>query len=127
MNKPAKTIELPTFEKIEELMADKYLKGKLMSLINDMNDERMRVSENGKKKLKPSPVESLVKLNLFNADFICTEYIEIYHKRSRQTHSIREFITYTINEVVDETFKHYERLYQKQQRKHGERKQNKLS
>ena len=124
MNKPAKTTELTSFETVEQLMADKYLISRVQEKIDHINAERDRVSEGGKKKLKPSPVEFMVNMNKFNAEFITSEYIDIHHKRSELQFSIREFITLTIQECVGETFKHYEALYQKQQRKTNKAKKS---
>lgn len=124
MNKPAKTTELPSFETVEQLMADKYLISRVQEKIDHINAERDRVSEGGKKKLKPSPVEFMVKMNKFNAQFITSEYIELHHKRSKLQYSIREFITFTIQECAGETFNHYEFLYQKQQRKNAKTKES---
>ena len=117
MNKAPKTTKLPSFDTVEQLMADEYLIGRVQSIIDDMSAARDRVSEGGKIKLRPSPVEFMVQMNKFNADFITTEYIEIYNKRSKLNYSFREFITYLINEAVGETFKHYETLFQKQNKK----------
>ena len=113
MNKTPKTLELPSIETVEQLMADSFLKGRVQATIDDMNAERERVSEGGKIKLRPSSVEFLVKMNKFTADFITTEYIEIHNKRSNLSSGIREFISYLIRECVGETFKHYEILFQK--------------
>ena len=124
MNKQTKSAKLPSFETVEQLMADAYLKSRVQSIIDDMNADRDRVSEGGKKKLKSSPVEFLVNMNKFNADFITTEYIEIHNKRSVLPMIIREFITYLINECVGETFKHYNALYEKQNKKTSKAKQN---
>lgn len=124
MDKPIKQQKLPSFQTVEQLMADTYLKGRVQATIDEMNAERNKVSENGKKKLKASPVETLVKLDKFNADFITTEYIEIHYKRSKYPFEVREFITYMIQECVGDTFKHYEALFQKQQRKTTKTKQS---
>lgn len=117
MEKPTKTPTLPKFDTIEQLMADKYLISRVQEKIDHINAERDRVSEGGTKKLKASPVEFLITVNKFTPEYITTEYLEIYHKRSKLNFSFREFITLTIQECVGETFKHYESLYQKQQRK----------
>ena len=124
MNKPAKKPELPTFDTVEQLMADKYLISRVQEKIDHINAERDRVSEGGTKKLKASPVEFLVKMNKFTAEFITGEFIEIHYKRSNLSSAIRELITYTIQECVGETFNHYESLYQKQQRKTSKTKQH---
>lgn len=117
MEKSPKTTELPTFDTVEQLMADKYLISRVQEKIDHINAERDRVSEGGKKKLKASPVEFLVKMNKFTPEFITTEFIEVHHKRSNLSMVIREFITLTIQECVGETFKHYELLFQKQNKK----------
>ena len=117
MEKPTKNPELPTFDTVEQLMADKYLISRVQEKIDFINAERDRVSEGGKKKLKASPVEFLVKMNKFTAEFITGEFIEVHHKRSNLSGAIREFISLTVQECVGETFNHYESLYQKQQRK----------
>lgn len=124
MNKPAKTTELPTFETVEQLMADSYLRSMIQEKIDYINDERFRVSEGGTKKLRASPVEFLIKMDKFTAEFIATEYIEIHHKRSKLSGAIREFISYTIQECVGETFKHYETQFKKQNKKTSKSKKS---
>lgn len=124
MNKPSKTPKLPSFENIEQLMADEYLLGRVQEKIDFINSERKRVSEDGKKKLKPSPVESLVKMNKFTANFIASEYVKIHYKKSSLNSSLREFITYTMYECVDETFNHYEKLFAKQNKKNSKTNPN---
>ena len=66
----------------------------------------------------------MVNMNKFNAEFITSEYIELHHKRSKLQYSIREFITFTIQECAGETFNHYEAIYQKQQRKNAKTKKS---
>ena len=117
MNKPAKTVELPTFETVDQLMADSYLHSRIQEKIDHINAERKRVSENGKIKLKASPVGFLIKMNKFTAEFITSEYLLISAKTSVLSFEVREFITYTIQECVGETFNHYETLFQKQNKK----------
>lgn len=124
MNKPAKNPALPSFETVEQLMADTYLKGRIQANIDDIMAERNRVSEGGKKKLKASPVETLIKLNLFTPEFFTSEYLEVSNKRSKYPFEIRELITYMIQECVGDTFKHYESLFDKQQRKTAKSKQS---
>ena len=124
MNKPAKNPELPSFDTVEQLMADKYLMSRVQEKIDFINKERDRVSEGGKKKLRASPVEFLFKLNKFTVEYITTEYIKIHYKKSNLSFAIREFITLTIQECVGETFKHYEAIYQKQQRKNAKKKES---
>jgi len=124
MNKPARTPELPTFDTVEQLMADKYLISRVQEKIDHINAERERVSEGGKKKLKASPVEFLVKMNKFTAEFITTEFIEVHHKRSNLSGAIREFITLVTQECVGETFNHYESLFQKQNKKTSKTKKS---
>ena len=124
MEKSPKTPELPTFDTVEQIMADNYLISRVQEKIDHINAERNRVSEGGKKKLRASPVEFLVNMNKFNAEFITSEYIDIHHKRSELPFSIREFITLTIQECVGETFKHYESLFQKQNKKTSKTKKS---
>lgn len=124
MNKPAKNPNLPTFDTVEQLMADKYLISRVQEKIDHINAERDRVSEGGKKKLRASPVEFLVKMNKFTAEFITGEFIESHYKRSNLSSAIREFITLTIQECVGETFKHYESLFQKQNKKAAKTKKS---
>lgn len=117
MNKPTKAHELPSFETIEQLMSDSYLKGRIQEKIDYINKERDRVSDNGKKLLKPSPTELLIKINKFTKEFITNEFILIHNKQSHLPHAIRQFITLTIQECTGETFTHYEKLFQKQNKK----------
>jgi len=124
MNKPAKTPELPTFETVEQLMADSYLRSMIQEKLDYINGERNRVSEGGKHKLRASPVEFLIKMDKFTAEFIATEYLEIHNKRSKLSFAIREFVTYTIQECVGETFKHYETQFQKQNKKPSKSKKH---
>lgn len=124
MNKPIKHKELPSFETIEQLMSDPYLKTCVQKLIDEMNAGRELVSEGGTKKLKESPVEFLVKMNCFTAEYLTKEYVEIHYKRTVLSASIRRFITLLIRECVSETFKHYQHLYQKQQLKITKTKQS---
>jgi len=124
MNKPAKTIGLPTFDTIEQLMSDAYLKSRVQEKIDYINSERNRVSEGGKKKLRASPVEFLVKMNKFTTDYITQEYILIHNKQSNLSSSIRELINFTIVECVGETFKHYEAIFQKQNKKPSKSKKS---
>lgn len=122
MSKTKKT-ELPSFETIEQLMADTYLIGRVQEKIDFINAERLRVSQGGTRKLKSSTVELLIQANKFNAEFIIGEFINIHYKRSKLYFAVREFIMLTIQECVGETFRHYESLFQKQQRKTS-KKQN---
>ncbi|MEA4981446.1 MAG: hypothetical protein VB066_01885 [Paludibacter sp.] len=124
MNKPAQKTKLPSFETIEQLMSDPYLNSCAQKLIDEMNADRNRVSEGGTKKLKASPVEFLVKMNCFTAEYLTKEYVEIHYKRTVLSSAIRKFITLLIQECVSETFKHYQHLYQKQQRKTTKTKQS---
>ena len=117
MNQPAKTPELPSFETVEQIMADSYLLECISKLITEMMAERDKVSEGGKRKLRRDAVSFLIDMNKFNDQFIASEYIEIHYKRSKLSCAIREFISYLVVECVDDTFKHYELLFQKQNKK----------
>ena len=117
MNKLPKTVELPTFETVDQLMADSYLHSRIQEKIDYITADRNRVSEGGKKKLRASPVGFLIKMNKFTAEFIASEYLLISAKTSLLSFDIREFITFTIQECVGETFNHYETLFQKQNKK----------
>lgn len=79
--------------------------------------ERDKVSEGGKLKLKRDAVSFLIDMNKFNAESIATEYIEIHFKRSKLSGAIREFISFLIVECVGDTFKHYDALFNKQNKK----------
>lgn len=117
MNKPAKIFTLPTFNTVEDIMGDAYLLKCVDKIITEMLAERDRVSEGGKLKLKRDAVSFMIDMNKFNAESISTEYIEINYKRSKLSGAIREFISFLVVECVGDTFKHYEALYQKQNKK----------
>ena len=124
MNKPTKNTELPSFETVEQLMADSYLHKCISDVITEMTAERDKVSEGGKIMLKRNAVSFLIEMNKFNAQFIASEYIEIHYKRSKLSGGVREFITYLINECTGKTFKHYETLFQKQNKKTSKSNKN---
>jgi hypothetical protein len=111
MAKQKQPIELPKFETVEELMNDSYLHQSISDKVTHFNTERARVSNNGKLKLKSSPIDTLITLDKFNAKSISAEYLNIHYKTSELRSAVREFITYLINECVGETFKHYNDLY----------------
>lgn len=119
-----KKAELPSFETIEQLMADTYLIGRVQEKIDFINAERLRVSQGGTRKLKSSTVELLIQANKFNAEFIISEFVNVHYKRSKLYFAVREFITLTVQECVGETFRHYESIFQKQQRKTAKTKKS---
>jgi len=107
-------IELPKFETVEELMNDSYLHQCISDKVTHFNTERARVSNNGKLKLKSSPIDQLIIMDMFNAKSISKQYLHIHYKVSVLPSAVREFITYLINECVGETFKHYNDIYEEQ-------------
>ena len=117
MEKQPKTLTLPTFNTVEDIMADAYLLKCIEKLITEMMAERDKVSEGGKLKLKRDAVSFMIDMNKFNAESIATEYIEIHYKRSKLSGSIREFISFLVVECVGYTFKHYDALFNKQNKK----------
>ena len=70
MEKQPKTIELPTFHTVEDIMADAYLLKSIDDLIAEMTTERDKVSEGGKIKLKRNAAGFLIDMNKFNKDFL---------------------------------------------------------
>ena len=114
MAKQKQPIELPKLETVEELMNDSYLHQCISDKVTHFNTERARVSNNGKLKLKSSPIDTLITLDKFNAKSISAEYLNIHYKTSELRSAVREFITYLINECVGETFKHYNDIYEEQ-------------
>jgi len=117
MEKQPKTLALPTFETVEQIMTDAYFLKCVDKTIAEMMAERDKVSEGGKLKLKRDAVSFLIDMNKFNSQSISTEYIEIHYKRSKLSGAIREFINFLVVECVGDTFKHYESLFQKQNKK----------
>lgn len=117
MEKQPKTPDLPTFETVEQLMSDDYFLKCVDKTITEMLAERDKVSEGGKLKLKRDAVSFLIEANKFNSEFIVSEYIEIHYKRSKLSGAIREFISFLVVECVGDTFKHYESLFQKHNKK----------
>ncbi len=117
MDKQPKIQNLPTFDTIEQIMADKYLHKCITKALDQILEDRKRVSENGKIKLKRNAVNFLMDMNKFNAISIADEYVHIYYKRSVLSSAIREFISFIVVDSVDKTFKHYEILSQKQNKK----------
>ena len=124
MEKQPKTITLPTFNTAEDVMADAYLLKCIQDTINEMLAERDKVSEGGKIKLQRNAVSLLIDLNKFNAEFIASEYIRIRNKGSFYPTVVREFISFMVVECVDKTFKHYENLFQKQNKKTSKTKKS---
>ena len=124
MEKQPKTLTLPTFNTVEDIMANAYLLKCIEKLITEMMAERDKVSEGGKLKLKRDAVSFLIDMNKFNAESIAAEYIEIHYKRSKLSGSIREFISFLVVECVGDTFKHYEILFQKQNKKTSKSKKS---
>jgi len=124
MNKPTKTTQLPTFDTVEQLMADTFLLNLIAEYIADFTEKRNEVSEGGKKKLKRNPIDFLIEMNKFNEKSITAEYIEIHYKRSALSGSVREFISYLVIECIGKTFQHYEVLFQKQNKNTSKSKKN---
>ena len=92
-------------------MNDSYLHQCISDKVTHFNTERARVSNNGKMKLKSSPIDQLIIMDMFNAKSISKQYLNIHYKVSVLPSAVREFITYLINECVGETFKHYNDIY----------------
>lgn len=117
MEKPKQHVELPSFDTVEQLMADTYLLNCITAKIKEFTDIRDKASEGGTIKLKRNAIDFLMDLNQFNEKSIATEYIEIHYKRSKLPGTVRELISFLVVECVDKTFKHYDVLFQKQNRK----------
>lgn len=124
MEKLPKFIELPVFLDVEQLMADTFFLKCLANQITDINNDRDKVSEGGTVKLKRNHVTLLIELGIFNEKSIASEYLKIHYKRSVLPGMVREFISYLVAECVDKTFKHYEVLSQKQNKKTLKSKKN---
>jgi len=124
MEKVKKSIDLPTFNSVEEIMADAFFLKCIDDMITDMNSDRDKVSEGGKIKLKRNAISFLIDMNRFNSTCIASDFIEIHYKRSTLPGAAREFISYFVVECIDKTFKHYEILFQKQNKKTSKSKKN---
>ena|ERR1035437_76183 len=124
MEKPKQHVELPSFDTIEQLMADSYLLKCISEKIIEFTDIRYKASEGGKIKLKRNAIDFLMDLNQFNEKSIATEYIEIHYKRSKLPGTVRELISFMLHECVGKTFKHYDVLFNKQNKITSKTKKN---
>ena len=124
MNKPAKHVELPTFETVEQLMANTFLQNCIAEKISEFTDIRDKASEGGKIRLKRNAIDFLMDFNQFNEKSLATEYIEIHYKRSKLPGTVRELIGFMVHECVGKTFTHYDVLFKKQNKKTSKSNKN---